>query len=107
MKSRLARTPKKKWAEANVRGGSGERRGEGRTRGLDVQVARHGVSTAQGGGHKSLQTIAQQSAASEQRVDFPTPGGVSPRVCAQGTGAWNVALIWGESSPLLVTEGTA
>ena len=50
-----------------------------------------------------MQTIAQQLAASEQGVDFPPPGGVSPRVCAKGTGALDVALTWGDSSPLLVT----
>lgn len=50
MKSRLARTPKEKWADANVRGGSGGGLGEGRTRELDLQLARHGVSTARGGG---------------------------------------------------------
>lgn len=52
-------------------GGSGGGLGEGRTRELDVQLAWHGVSTAQGGGHKSLQTIARQPAARKQRGRLP------------------------------------
>lgn len=73
-------------------GGSGGGLGEGRTRELDVQLAQHGVSTAQGGGHKSLQTIAPQPTAREQRVDSPSPGGVSSRVGAKGTGGLDMAL---------------
>lgn len=56
-------------------------RGEGCTRELDVQLALHEVSTAQGGGHKSLQTLALQPAAREQEGRLP----LARRCLSQGS----------------------
>lgn len=66
-------------------------RGEGCRRELDVQLALHEVSTAQGGGHKSLQTIALQPAAREPRVGLSLARrclSKGLRQGEQGFGAW-------------------
>lgn len=73
-----------------------------------MQLARHGVSTAQGGGsQKFADCCTAAGCKGSKRVDFLSPGGISPRVCAKGNRVLDIAQNWCDSSLLLVQVGTA